>query len=74
MKTFTLHIDALISISLLFMLLVGFSTYQHFQYSDLLKSHIDLQLKYVKLDYRNAFMENELKNCKNNLVPDNFTH
>ncbi len=67
MKTFVIHLDALITILVLFTLLIGFSIYQYFQYSDLLKEHINLQASLLKLEYSHTVMDIELKNCKNNI-------
>lgn len=64
MRKFGLHLDALVIMILLFGGSIGFNIYQHYQYKDLLKEHIDLQLSALKLEYSKAFMDVKLEECE----------
>ena len=64
MKKFEIHLDAVITIVVIFAVTIGFLLYQRYQYSDLLQENVDLawenaDLK-VNLDYKIA----QFDDCK----------
>jgi len=63
MKKFTLHIDALAVIIIVFVTSFGFNLYQRYQYSDLLKEHIGLQFQVLSLEMGGAMKDARLKKC-----------
>jgi hypothetical protein len=63
MKKFELHLDALITIAVLFVAAVGFIVFQWQQNSMLAQRHIDLQLKVVMLELQQARLEAIEKKC-----------
>ncbi len=64
MKKFTLHLDALICITLLLALSLGFNFYQRYQYFDLLKAHNDVQINLMTTEMGHATGQALLKKCK----------
>ena len=50
MKNFELHLDALITVAVVFTLAVGFLLYQRHQYSVVMQEHIDLVWEIVTLE------------------------
>ena len=65
MKKFNLHLDALICISLLFILSFSFNLFQRYQYSDLLKEHTGMQLQVATMEFTMAMNDVMLKKCAN---------
>ena len=65
MKKFELHLDALITIIIVFVLAVGFILYQRYQYSVVLQENIDLTWDNEKLKADLIFNTNLLDKCKN---------
>jgi uncharacterized protein YneF (UPF0154 family) len=63
MKTFVLHIDALMVLILVFLITLGFNFFQRFQYHDLLQKHITLQVNALKMDFNLSYMKVDLKKC-----------
>lgn len=57
MKIIPLHMDAWIVIILLFAVSFGFNFYQRYEYSDLLKDHIQFQASALRMEYAISFME-----------------
>jgi predicted ABC-type exoprotein transport system permease subunit len=62
-KSFTLHLDALLVIVLVFLLALGFIAYQRSQYSDLLKEHVQLQWDSQNLEANVSFLKVKLEQC-----------
>ena len=63
MKKFELHLDAAITVGVLFVAAVGFIIFQWQQNSKLAQSHIDLQMKVVILELQQARLEAIEKKC-----------
>lgn len=68
MKKFTLHIDALALLILVFSVSLGFNIFQRYQYSDLLHEHIKLQVAAQKTDFSLIFTEVKLKKCNESMA------
>ena len=65
MKKFELHLDALITIIIVFVLAVGFILYQRYQYSVVLQENIDLTWENEKLKVDLIVEKSLLDKCKN---------
>jgi hypothetical protein len=65
MKKIGLHIDALAVIIIVFLASFGFNLYQRYQYSDLLKEHVGLQLQVLSLELGMGMKEGMLERCEN---------
>lgn len=63
MKKLELHFDAAVVIALVFAVAVGFIAFQWSQNSTLAQSNVDLQLKVVMLEVRQARLEAIEKEC-----------
>lgn len=63
MKKLALHIDALAVIIIVFLTSFGFNLYQRYQYSDLLKEHIGLQLQVLSLELGVTVKDAKLQKC-----------
>lgn len=70
MKRIYLHMDATIVIILLFLLSFGMNFYQRYQYSDLLKAHLELQVSALRMEYSVSFMKASLDKCTNDKIVD----
>lgn len=64
MKKIGLHIDALAVIVVVFITSFGFNLYQRYQYSDLLKDHIGLQLQVLSMELGAGMTDGMLKQCE----------
>jgi CHASE3 domain sensor protein len=62
-KQFTLNLDALLVLALVFLITVGFMSYQRNQYSDLLEEHIQLQWSSQDLEVDVVSLKAKLKQC-----------
>jgi len=69
MKKIVLHIDALAVIVCIFITSFGFNFYQRYQYSDLLKEHVGLQLQVLTLEFGMATKDAKLEHCAANPEP-----
>ena len=65
MKKFELHLDALITIIVVFVLALSFILYQRYQYSDLLQENVDLKWEYGNLEANLLLKSNQYDKCKN---------
>ena len=68
MKKFSLHIDALAVLFLVFLTSLGFNIFQRYQYSDLLQEHIKLQINAQVTDFSLSFMKVDLEKCNDTLA------
>jgi len=62
-KSFTLHLDALLVITLVFLLTFGFIGYQRSQYTALLEEHIQLQWQAQDLEINVNYLKGKLEQC-----------
>lgn len=62
-KEFTLHLDTLLVLGLIFLIAVVFINYQRNQYSDLLGEHIQLQWFSQDLEVNIVSLKAKLKQC-----------
>ena len=65
MKKIELHLDALITIIVVFVLAVSFLLYQRYQYSGVLQENIDLTWDNEQLKVKLVIETNLLNECKN---------
>ena len=65
MKRFEFHLDALITIVVVFVLLISFLLYQRYQYSEILQDNIDLAWENENLNVDLILTTNLLDKCKN---------
>ena len=65
MKKIGLHLDALISIIVVFVLLITFLLYQRYQYSVILQSNIDFAWENENLNVDLILTNRMLEKCKN---------
>jgi len=65
MKKFELHLDALITVAVVFTLAVGFLLYQRHQYSVVMQENIDLAWEIVTLKADLELNATLLEACKN---------
>ncbi len=65
MKKIELHIDALITIIIVFVLAIGFLLFQRYQYSDVLQENIDLTWDNEKLKVDLVYKASLLEKCNN---------
>ena len=65
MKKIELHLDALITIVVVFVLAISFLLYQRYQYADVLQKNIDLTWDNEKLKVDLVVETNLLDKCKN---------
>ena len=65
MKKIELHLDALITIVVVFVLAISFLLYQRYQYADVLQKNIDLTWENEKLKVDLVVETNLLDKCKN---------
>ena len=65
MKKFELHLDALITIFVVFVLAISFMLYQRYQFSDVLQKNIDLTWDNEKLKVDLILATSSLDECKN---------
>jgi hypothetical protein len=70
MKKFEFHLDALLTVIVVFVLAIGFIVYQRHQYSDVLQENIDLtwdnEMLKVDLELKSA----QLDSCNNENKPE----
>jgi len=64
-KKIELHLDALITIVVVFVLAIGFLLFQRYQYADVLQKNIDLTWDNEKLKVDLILKTNFLDKCKN---------
>jgi hypothetical protein len=62
-KHFTLNLDALLVITIIFLLAFGFIIYQRNQYSDLLEEHVQLQWLAQDMEVNTNSLKAKLKQC-----------
>ena len=62
-KHFTLNLDALLVITIIFLLAFGFIIYQRNQYSDLLEEHAQLQWLAQDMEINTNLLKEKLKKC-----------
>lgn len=62
-KQFTLNLDALLVLAMVFLVAFGFIGYQRYQYSDLLKEHIQLQWFSQDLEIDAVYLKAKLERC-----------
>ena len=62
-KQFTLNLDALLAISIIFLLAFGFIGYQRYQYSNLLEEHVQLQWNTQDLEINVKLLKAQLDQC-----------
>ena len=62
-KQFTLNLDALLVLAMVFLIAVGFIGYQRNQYSDLLEEHVQLQWFSQDLEIDAVYLKAKLKRC-----------
>ena len=67
MKKIELHLDALITIIVVFVLAVSFLLYQRHQYADVLQKNIDLIWENEKLKVNLTLESSLLEDCKNGI-------
>ena len=65
MKKIELHLDALITIIVVFVLASSFILYQRYQFSDVLQENIDLTWENEKLKVNLILETNLLDGCRN---------
>ena len=65
MKKIELHLDALITIIVVFVLAISFLLYQRYQYADVLQENIDLTWDNEKLKVDLIVEKSLLDKCKN---------
>ena len=70
MKKIELHLDALITIIVVFVLASSFMLYQRYQYSVVLQENIDLTWDNEKLKADLIFKTNLLDKCNNEKKPE----
>ena len=70
MKKIELHLDALITIIVVFVLAIGFMLYQRYQYSVVLQENIDLTWDNEKLKVDLILETSLLDKCKNEKKPE----
>lgn len=59
-----LHVDAIAVIILLFVTSFGFNLYQRYQYSDLMKEHVELQWKAQDAEINWQYVKGLLEICR----------
>jgi len=64
-KKFELHLDALITIFVVFVLAIGFLLFQRYQYADVLQKNIDITWDNETLKVDLVLKTNLLDKCKN---------
>jgi len=64
-KKFELHLDALITIAVVFVLAIGFLLFQRYQYADVLQKNIDLTWDNETLKVDLVLKTNLLDKCNN---------
>jgi hypothetical protein len=62
-KHFTLNLDALLVITIIFLLAFSFIIYQRNQYSDLLEEHVQLQWLAQDMEINTILLKAKLKQC-----------
>ena len=65
MKKIELHLDALITIIVVFILAISFILFQRYQYSDVLQENIDLNWEHENLKVNYDFQSGLLAACSN---------
>ena len=69
-KKVELHVDAIAVIVLLFVASFGFNLYQRYQYSDLMKEHVELQWKAQDTEINWKYVKGLLEICREAGQPD----
>jgi heme/copper-type cytochrome/quinol oxidase subunit 3 len=62
-KQFTLNLDALVVITLVFLLAISFIGYQRYQYNDLLQEHVQLQWGTQDMEINLDIAKAKLERC-----------
>ena len=62
-KQYTLHLDALLVITAVYLLAFGFIAYQRYQYADLLEEHVQLQWKAQDMEVNVHYLSGMLQRC-----------
>jgi cell division protein FtsL len=62
-KSYSLNLDALIVIIIVFLLALAFIGYQRYQYSDLLEEHVQLGWKAQDLEINANYLKLKLEQC-----------
>ena len=70
MKKIELHLDALITIVVVFVLAIGFLLFQRYQYADVLQKNIDLTWDNETLKVDLVLKTSLLDKCKNEKKPE----
>lgn len=71
MKKFELHLDALITLIVVFVLAFTFILYQRYQYSDLLQETVDLKWEAGNINANLIIKTALAEKCENQNTPDN---
>jgi Tfp pilus assembly protein PilV len=62
-RKFTLHLDALVAMMVVFVGAIGFIGYQRYQYQAVAQENVDRQMKQVQLEMQVARLEAIEKKC-----------